>query len=211
MKRLQTTRNRAAQATGFTLVELLMVIGIIALLVAIMMPSLSRAVALARKANTEARLKSAVDAAEFFHKDNDYYPGQMGLGTYASASELLADALMELPGESSAGKTYMEYNAEFVIDDGGYTLSDGFAEGKEMPLLYFPSRKGVEGLSQYRISDNSTHLNAQNAAFTDQASFEAMITDERFDGDKPVNDGGFLLIGAGIDRKYFTFDDVTNF
>ena len=60
----------AGALAGFTLVELLIVIGILGLLVSILMPSLSRARALARAAVCKTRMRSQTQAHAVYGGDN---------------------------------------------------------------------------------------------------------------------------------------------
>ncbi|KKM24883.1 hypothetical protein LCGC14_1600650 [marine sediment metagenome] len=65
------TGKRASSARGFTLVELLVVVGIIALLVTILMPSLGRALELARRARCAANLHTLGRAWILYWRDNN--------------------------------------------------------------------------------------------------------------------------------------------
>ena len=67
---LYSRKNRL----GFTLIELLVVISIIALLVAILMPSLNRARMSAQAAVCMSNLKSVGTAMTLYITDYDYYP-----------------------------------------------------------------------------------------------------------------------------------------
>jgi len=62
------------RSKAFTLVELLVVVGIIALLVTILMPSLSRALALARKAVCATQLNSFGKGSLLYVQDYNSYP-----------------------------------------------------------------------------------------------------------------------------------------
>jgi len=66
MKKNNTTRLR-----GFTLIELLVVIAIIALLVSILLPSLSRARAMARLVICQTNLNSQIKAHALYGADNE--------------------------------------------------------------------------------------------------------------------------------------------
>jgi prepilin-type N-terminal cleavage/methylation domain-containing protein/prepilin-type processing-associated H-X9-DG protein len=70
---------------GFTLIELLVVVAIIALLIAILLPSLSRASEKARTTSCLANLKQISNALYFYTTDNDGYvnPRMMVRGTSA--------------------------------------------------------------------------------------------------------------------------------
>jgi prepilin-type processing-associated H-X9-DG protein/prepilin-type N-terminal cleavage/methylation domain-containing protein len=61
-----------ARTRGLTLVELLVVIGIIAMLMTVLMPSLQRARALARSAVCKAQLGGLVRANQLYAADNEY-------------------------------------------------------------------------------------------------------------------------------------------
>ena len=64
-------RNRS----GFTLVEIMIVVMIIALLSAIAIPNLLRARVTANDASAQAALKTLSTAMETFGATNDFYPG----------------------------------------------------------------------------------------------------------------------------------------
>lgn len=70
--------NRPRRA-GFTLVELLTVIGIIALLIGILIPSLARARTQARKVATAATISAIDKGLEMFHNDFGQYPDSTSL------------------------------------------------------------------------------------------------------------------------------------
>lgn len=85
--------RRHPQRAGFTLVELLTVVGIIALLIGILVPSLSKARDQAKKVRTSAMLSSVEKGLEMFQNDFRIYP----------ESRVRNDAINGLPGTSADG------------------------------------------------------------------------------------------------------------
>jgi prepilin-type processing-associated H-X9-DG protein len=70
---LMSTRRRFAAA--FTLVELLVVIGIIALLISILLPALSKVQQQTRKVACQSNLRQIGQAMTIYTNDTKYYPG----------------------------------------------------------------------------------------------------------------------------------------
>jgi len=73
--RWRSAKSRAARATAFTLIELLVVIAIIAILAALLLPALSKAKALSRKALCISNLKQVSLTTRMYVDDNnDHLP-----------------------------------------------------------------------------------------------------------------------------------------
>jgi prepilin-type N-terminal cleavage/methylation domain-containing protein len=74
MRTHRPTPPRRALRPGFTLVELLVAIGIVALLISILAVALARALSGGRRAATEQYLRNVAFALESFKSDFNYYP-----------------------------------------------------------------------------------------------------------------------------------------
>ena len=72
-----TPRPRLLRSRGFTLVELLVVVAIIALLVSLLMPSLTRVKELARRTLCATNLHAIGKAWHFYFNENDNKPGAL--------------------------------------------------------------------------------------------------------------------------------------
>ena len=102
---------------------------------------------------------------------------------------------------------------------------------KEMPILYFPARLAVSpGVANiYKESDNDTYfVNGKTSDWGEpednvaadpdaktKTNFVKFITNPAagIGGSNvaPYREDSYLIIGAGIDRKYFSTDDNANF
>ena len=88
-------RRRSYGGNGFTLFELLVVIGIIGILAGLLLPALSRAQERARSVNCISNLKQVGVAVVMYADDHKYYPPgrqagvtqwELCLGTYLGAA-----------------------------------------------------------------------------------------------------------------------------
>jgi len=92
-KRLQSQR-------GFTLIEMMIVVAIIAILVSILVPNFVRARAQAQTSACESNLKEIATAIELYQTDNDHYPDG---GTVNSDNDELQPYLKQTPVDPVAG------------------------------------------------------------------------------------------------------------
>ena len=74
-KSAPAVQGRLPSSNGFTIVELLVVIGIIAMLMALLLPAVLAARAAARRAECLHRMKQVGKALNIFALSKDHYPG----------------------------------------------------------------------------------------------------------------------------------------
>jgi type II secretion system protein G len=87
---------------GFTLIEMMIVVAIIAILVSILVPNFIRARAQAQTAACESNLKEIATALELYETDNDQYPPS---NTVNASDTDLQPYLKQTPVDPAAGPT----------------------------------------------------------------------------------------------------------
>jgi len=200
---------------GFTLVELLIVMIILAILSTIVVPAVMKAIALADDHKAKAYLHEVgLSAAQYAGANNQRYPGQDDIGQLVGSSppgpytgsQILAARLFGYPDNqitqahpSGITNNYMAFEVNLLITASGRrnSLADNSKTAK--PLLYYPSRRGeTTPLGCYKWADNSAYAGGgtSNARFTSYAT-------SRLGNNIARNEGRFLLIGTGANDKYF--------
>jgi len=192
--RANTTR------TGFTLVELLVVIGIIALLVGILAPFISKAMLQGEMVRVRTWVNDLANATIAYSRDNnDVYPGQdLPAGVLDgntnnnaySGSQYLSRALFGIvttnPFTYPTATKYMQSGSEDLIDPSTNktaatdnfqwkTISD--RTNNPMPVLYYPARPGMAALNQYVYEDNKLVSDSYGATDT---GFYDFILDKKY-------------------------------
>ena len=124
---------RRAQPRGFTLVELLVVVGVIALLIGILMPTLSRVREKAKSVTCKARLQQIGHAFEGYLNDNGgWHPAAPGLPSVnPSGWPPLQDSL--LPYVANVEEVFRCPSDEVVWPEEGISYFY-YAELSERPL-----------------------------------------------------------------------------
>jgi len=113
---LQTQRLEGQR--GFTLIEMMIVVAIIAILVSILVPNFIRARAQAQTAACEANLKEIATALELYETDNDSYPPS---GTVNTSNTALQPYLKQTPVDPAGGPGV--YYAYTVTGSGSSTAT----------------------------------------------------------------------------------------
>ncbi|MGR4065147.1 MAG: type II secretion system protein [Vulcanimicrobiaceae bacterium] len=108
---------------GFTLIEMMIVVAIIAILVGMLVPNFVRARAQAQTAACEANLKEIATALELYESDHDAYPAGSAVPVNASNADL-QPYLKQVPVDPVAGpKAYYEYTVTGLgTATAGYTI-----------------------------------------------------------------------------------------
>ena len=124
---MSKSRARRAQR-GFTLIELMIVVAIIAILAGILIPNFVNARASAQTAACESNLQEIATAMELYYADNQAYPTAASF-TNVTPSLLTAGSVVYLnntPKDPAAQNQSLDYQVETSAQSGttpaGYTI-----------------------------------------------------------------------------------------
>jgi prepilin-type N-terminal cleavage/methylation domain-containing protein len=210
---------------AFTLVELLLVMGIIVLLVSLLMPAVSAAIVAVRKAATQSTINQLGAALEAFKADWGIYPpsdnrhetnakqyGWNNLGYYLMGPEAKgwgtnckAGSYKNATPFGGSDTTTLAYPAYFVPDQAGAPTDrvlDAFKPGQWIFYFRFdPSvADSTHKTGRYDVTDNGPVDTKCITQFAGQEHFELLVMPKNPRGVRAYVREDYLLISCGADR-----------
>lgn len=114
---------RTERERGFTLIEMMIVVAIIAILVAILVPNFMRARAQAQTAACEANLKEIATALELYQTDHQTYPNVTSLTNVTNLEANIGSYLRQTPIDPVQPTTDYQYSvAGYNTGNASYTI-----------------------------------------------------------------------------------------
>jgi general secretion pathway protein G len=108
---------------GFTLIEMMIVVAIIAILVAVLVPNFMRARAQAQTAACEANLKEIATALELYQTDHEAYPDTPGATNATATDTNLGQYLRQTPIDPVNPAGFYQYQvANYNSGNASYTI-----------------------------------------------------------------------------------------
>lgn len=152
----QPSPGRLSKPCGFTLVELLVVIGIIATLISILLPALSKARESASRVVCLSNLRQIGQGTLMYANDNNgYLPGWTDLPDPSSPGNYMPDAPSGLGGSHWTQSVGKYLNVKFVYGD---------PNNNRVPIYRCPNDQDAAGLSwfakypvSYAMPDAASH------------------------------------------------------
>ena len=130
---------------GFTLIEMMIVVAIIAILVAILVPNFIRARSQAQTAACQANIKEVATALELYQTDNEKYPAS---GDAAASNTDLQPYLNQTPVDPAAGPGQ---HYKFVVSTDAQT-------GVEAYSITCPGAHDIGTLQMIAPGTTNTHI-----------------------------------------------------
>lgn len=145
---------------GFTLLEMMVVVAIIAILAAILIPNFTRARAQAQTAACLGNVKTIATALELYYTDNEKYPPNLSkTNVDASFSKTMDGYLNQIPVDPAAGSG--KY----------YQVSDSNSAGVSSYTIWCPGAHDAATLQQVDPGTSQTTIKYDNKnGFTTAAS-----------------------------------------
>ncbi len=196
---------RPRSTCGFTLVELLVVIGIIGVLITLLMPTISRATAMAREHMTRSIIKELEVGLEAFKFDFKVYPTSKPHASPASALDRRVEGERRTgaanlayyllgPGRSGWGiaggglmpfsnaRPRRSYGPYFQADEDAMRYSDHSGEAGQVAgfLDAFSPPGVILYFSGWKDADGETHFYRSDGESNSDEGRENYDTDERF-------------------------------
>ncbi len=219
--------DKRTTGPAFTLVELLVVMGIIGLLAGLLMPAISQAITAARAAATRQTIQQLSAGIESFRKDWQVYPPSdydhehitnLGSASHKLGYFCLAYALMgpqskgwgraadykELPFGGSSTATYGPYYTREQATSSTEAVQDAFRPAKN--IAYF--RYEQNDNPQYDVLCNDTTDTTCLKTFASQDQFEFLAKPADVTAQRRWVRRDYLLISPGPDRYWGPIKEV---